>query len=358
VGGAADVTEPGSAGDRKRRITEGRDSSSESHSDSDESYMSDTAGRRFPESGPIADPNTTDVFLSRISEAAKLSTSKKSKFLTIPFQDIPDDIKHQRSQLQDFYTAWKEDKFESSEETEDAATSVKSASLKIPAAINTGLKNCEKLLSASDNITSSFSELSSRFLLLANAYPKYAPRCHKLAECCFGMATIISQSLSASWKLTHGFTLSSMETAIDKIDSDVNNLILAYQKVYFEFHNLYSKFVAHVTNKKVFEGDPQFSLTYKQPPMESQVMAFTSAVNLDVDTAIELSGKVRKLSEGIFDPPELKVLSGQGVSERMKELEISGAQYTLKFVHEFFVSFESDMRDLCRFLSYIKMDYP
>jgi hypothetical protein len=347
------VAEPGSVGDRKRHITEAGGTSP--GSDSDESYGSGMRQRRFPVAGPIVDPQVEDIHLSGTFQEVKRPTSKKSKFPTFPPQDIPDDIKYQRSLLQDFYTAWKNDKFGLSEETEDGGTSATATALKMPTPIDTGLKSCEKLLSASDNITSSFSELTTSFLLFANAYPKHAPTCYKFAGCCFEMATIASQTLSASWKLTHGFTLSSLETAIDKMDSDVNKLILACHKVYLEFHNLYSKFVNHVTTKNAFELDEEFQIGYEQPPMESQVKVFSNVIEDNRDKISEIPSKMRKLAERLADPPQQEQLSGHGVSEQMTELGISDQANTLGDVHGFFLMFAEDMQNLCDNLSSFKV---
>jgi hypothetical protein len=304
--------------------------------------------RKFPEEGPIVDPQFA-AFLARICEGAEGSKQTKVKIQGFPPQDIPDGIQYQRSMLQDFYTKWKKNKFGPSEESEDAAPTA----LKMPTPIKIGLANCDKLLSASDNVTSSFSQVSTGFLLFANAYPKHASTCYKLAEFSFKMATIASRILSASWKLTHGFTLSSTETAIGEIDSILNDLTPTFLKVYLQLDNLYSEYVNCVTTEKAFERDVQFQIGYKPPPMESQVSAFVSVAEENLDRVLEISGGMQRIIERLPDPPE----QGQVPEQRMEVAE-SDRPHTLQNVRESVDTLEEDMRAMCRHLSVFRVSGP
>jgi hypothetical protein len=347
VGEPADVTEPGSAGDHKHPITEGEDSSS--HSDSNETYISRKRIQRFLEEPPIVVPPTR-VSLGKLYEDIERSEPKKIKIEGFPAQDIPDDITCQRRQLQEFYTAWKKHKFGPSEESEDAGTSGTSATatdLKMPTPIETGLRNCEKLPSASDNSTSSFSQLSINFLLFANAYPKHAPTCYEMAEYCFKMATIASRVLSASWKLTHGFTLSSVETAIGEINLILINLTPTFLKVYLQLENLYLEYVKYVMNNETFERDEEFQMGHKQPPMESQISAFMRVAETNLETVLEVLAQMRKFVYRLRDPPK----KGEVSRVQRMEVEEPDQPHTLKHVREYVLTLEEDLRSVCSVLN-------
>jgi hypothetical protein len=344
VGGPADVTEPGSARDHKRTFTEVEDSSS--GSDSDETNLSRM--RSFSERGDSVGPHVS--FLAGMREETEQSKPKKIKIAGFPEQDIPDDIQSQRKMLQDFYTKWQKHKFGPSEESEDADTSTAATSLKLPIPIKTGLRNCDKLVTASDTVTSSFSQLSSKFLLFANAYPKLAPTCYKMAEYCFKMADIASRVLSASWKLNHGVTLSSMETAIGEVDSILTDLTPTFLKVYLQLENLYSEYVNYVTTEKAFERDPQFQEGYEYPPMETQISPFISVSSASVKKVLEIAEAITTIDHKP-DPPEERQDSAQDSSEQRMEVEEPEQPSTLQRVREFVITFEEDMRSMCHHLS-------
>jgi hypothetical protein len=307
----------------------------------------------FPGEVPIVDP-PTHAILDKMFEEIKRSEPKKIKIQGFPLQDIPDDITCQRRLLQDFYTAWKKHKFGPSEESGDAGTSAAATDLKMPTPIKTGLANCEKLIAASDNVTSSFSQLSSGFLLFATAYPKHAPTCYKMAEFCFKMANIASQTLFASWKLTHGVTLSSMETAIGELDSILTDLTPMFLKVYLQFENVYSEYVNYVTTEKAFERDEEFQIEYKQPPMESQLSTFLSVTHPDLKMVMNIAGQMRRIVHRISDPPEQKV-SKDGSSEQKMEVEESDQPHTLEHVREIVSTLEEDVEAMCHHLSCIRV---
>jgi hypothetical protein len=270
----------------------------------------------------------------------RVPKTEENKLTSIRAQDIPDEIKRQRRLLQDFYTAWKKEKLGPSEETEDAGTSF----LKIPTPTEIGLEKCEKLHSTADNLTSVFCQLSNAFLLFSNAYPKHAPTCYKLAEFCFKMATFSSRIISALWKLLHGFTLSSMGTAIKKIEFPLSNMLLTFHVLLLCFLNLYSEYVKYVTNKKSFERDEEFQIGYEQPPMESQISTFTSVVEVDSKKLGDIIVQIRNLVERQTDPPEQEEVSGHGASDVGKSDEPN----TLSNVLLYISLFVEDVGGLCR----------
>jgi hypothetical protein len=335
VGGPADATEPGSSREHKRTFAEVEDSSS--GSDSDGTKLSRSVGPRVS-------------FLAGMREESEQSKRKKMKTGGFPEQDIPDDIQSQRKMLQDFYTMWQKHKFGPSEESGDAATSTPATSLKLPIPIKTGLRNCDKLVSDSDTVTTSFSQLSANFLLFANAYPNLAPTCYKMAEYCFKMADIASRVLSASWKLTHGVTLSSMETAIAEVDSILTDVTATFLKVYLQLENLYSEYVNYVTTEKAFERDPQFQEGYEYPPMETQISPFISMSSANVNKVFEIADAIATI--GLKpDPPEERQDSARDSSEQRMEVEEREQPRTLQHVREFVITFQEDMRSMCHHLS-------
>jgi hypothetical protein len=281
-------------------------------------------------------------------EETESSKPEEIKCASIRAQDIPVDIKRQRMLLQDFYTAWKKHKLGSSEETKHRATSTTHVFLKRRTPTEIGLQNCEKLISSSDNLTSSFSQLSNAFLLFANAYPRHAPKCYKLAEFCFEMAAFSSRALSALWKVTHGFTLSSVETAIDKLDFPITNMLLSFHAVFLSFHHLYSEYVKHVAKMKAFERDEEFQIGYEQPPMESQILAFSSLMEVSEDKLKAIILRTRRLLQRPSDPPKQEEVSEEGGSKQAKEAQESDEPDPVSEVLLHISVFLEDLKALCR----------
>jgi hypothetical protein len=336
VGNPADVTES--------------DSEDE---DSDNSYVSfDTHIRRCRIQARGYEQYLRDELFRDLDKDIRLAeTDAEFRLAVIRVQDIPDDIKRQRRLLQEFYTAWKKQKFGASEEPEDESTSAADIFLKMPSPTEIGLKKCEELPSTTDNLITIFSQLSNAFLLFANAYPKYAPTCYKMAEFCFKMAAFTSRILSALWKLMHGLTLSSMETAIDTIESPLSFLSLSLHTVFLCFHHLYSVYVNHVTKEKTFERDEEFQMGYEQPPMESQISAFISVADVSSEKLGEIITQIPKLLESPTDPPKQEEVSGNGASEEGKIVGVSVQPDTLSDVVLNIEEFKESMGYLCDYIN-------
>jgi hypothetical protein len=136
-----------------------------------------------------------------------------------------------------------------------------------------------------------------------------------MAELSFKMATLASQLLSALWKLNHGFTLSSMETAIQELNSPLTFLLLRYNIACMTFQYLYTIFVKHVTSKKAFERDEEFQIGYEQPPIEAQILKFTKAVDVNSVKLGEVIVQIRKLVERPTDLLKQEEDPGQTIEE-------------------------------------------
>jgi hypothetical protein len=333
VGGPADVKEPGSARDQKYH----QESISYLVRILQEAVLLQPEG----ELNICCDQCAFRPFFPEHPEMG-LPEIQANSLAVIRFRAIPDDIKRQRSLLQDFYTTWKKEKFRSSKETEDEGTSVEGSIRKTPPQTEIGLKNCERITSSSDDLISAFSQLSNAFLLFANAYPKHAPTCYKMAESSFNMAILVSKVLSALWKLNHGFTLSSMETAIEKLETPITHILLAFNNASMCYHHLYTKFVKYVTSKKTFDPDEEFQIGYEQPPIEAQILAFTSAVDVSSVKLGEVIVQIRKLLERPTDLLKQEEVPGQGMKE-----EESKIQNTLHKVRIYIAAFAQNTRYLC-----------
>jgi hypothetical protein len=167
------------------------------------------------------------------------------------------------------------------------------------------------------------------------------------------MATLASRILTASWKLTHGFTL-SMETAIGEINIILTNLTLTFLKVYLQLENIYSEYVNYVTNQKAFERDVEFQIGYEQPPIESQISEFVTMAEVNEDKVLDISGAVQRMVQRLPDPPEEGQDTEHGSSEQEMEVE-SDQPHTLKDVHKYVVTFEKDLLVVLRHLSYFQV---
>jgi hypothetical protein len=366
VGGPADVTEPDS-----------EDGESSSASDSDYSYMSrDTCERKYKLLAArnerkyklLAARNNaqfryTASYRDLRERMRRSETDTESKLGNIRSQDVPECIKHQRHQLQEFYTAWKKYKFGPSEKSEEAGTSASATDLKMHYLTKIGLRKCEELPSTTDFLTTILCQVSNAFLLFANAYPKHAPACYKMAELCFEMATFTSRVLSALWKLIHGFTLSSMESAINEIESRLDFIIMTFYNVFFCFQYLYSLYVNDVTKKKSFERDEEFQIGYEQPPTESQISAFIRVADVDTKKLGEIILQIRKLVEPPIDPKE-KEVSGHGatdpseqekVSGLLMEVEESGQPNTLSDVVLYIEELQEHMGTVCSLINVFRI---
>jgi hypothetical protein len=273
--------------------------------------------RRFPEEGSHLGSRISGIGLAEMLGEIEHSKTKKKKAASVRAQDIPDDVKRQRNLLNDFYTAWKKNKFGPTEEAEDAGTSTAPAA---PSWIERGIENCKELSSVADDTTSQYSQLSTAFLVFANAYPKHAPTCYALAESCFTMATVSSRLLSASWKLTHGFTLSLKKSSFDEIEFPLRKLMLVFQTLFLSYHELYSKLVDHVTVNMTFERDEEFQLGYEQPPTESQISAFVDAFGVAADVLKKISEEMRQLAQPEPDRPKQEAVSVPSGSEQAMEV--------------------------------------
>jgi hypothetical protein len=287
-----------------------------------------------------------DMSREEMGEFTRGPKTDEFKLATIRSQDIPGDVKRQRMMLQDFYTAWKKHKFGPSEESEDEETFI----FKIPTRRVVGLAQCKRFPSSIDHLTSAFSLLSNAFLLFANAYPKHAPTCYKMAESSFKMATLASQVLSPLWKLNHGFTLSSMETAIKKLDFPITRILLVFNNACLSFQYLYTVYVKHVTSKKAFERDEEFQIGYEQPPIEAQILAFTSAVDVSSVKLGEVIVQIRKLLERTTDLLKQEEVPGQ----RMEEGKSDEAN-TLTDVLDHISAITGHMNTMCKHLNNYKI---
>jgi hypothetical protein len=273
------------------------------------------------------------------------------KLAIVRMQDIPDVIKDQRRMLQDFYTAWKKHKFRFRKESEDAGTSKVFNFWKNRTLTEMGLENCEILPSLIDDFTSLYSQLSNAFLLFANAYSKHAPTCYKMAEFCFKMATLASRILTALWKLVHGFTLSSKANAIKKTEFPVTNILLSFYGVFLCFLNLYTEYVKYVTTKKSFEQDEEFQIGYEQRPIETQISAFTSVVDVDSEKLGKIIQEIVKFVERPTDPPKQEEVAAQDASEEGMEVGEYDEHDPLSRVLTYVAVFVDDMRSLCHQLN-------
>jgi hypothetical protein len=339
VGGPADVTETGSMGDRKRPITEGGDSFP----------GCGTKRRRFPDAGRFVAPRVTDRYLDRIFEETERYPSQMIKFASFQPQDIPRDVKHQRSSLQGFNSAWKKDKFGLSEETEDTGTSAASAALKMPTPIDTRL-NCEKLHSASENIVSSCRRLWFSLKVFATEYPKHKRTCAEFTGYFHKLASAAYTIWDASRDLAHHLKLSSVESAVYEIDSRLTELILEFQWEYLQFHNLYSKYMNPVWTRDGREVVEEFPLYSEEDSVEIHISAFINMAAVNVDKLNEISGKIDRHIQSLSEPVQGEVF-GHFVSEQAMEVRKSDRTNIFRDVHEFIITFEKDMLAFCDLLS-------
>jgi hypothetical protein len=161
------------------------------------------------------------------------------------------------------------------------------------------------------------------------------------------MAAFASRILTALWKVTHGFTLSSEESAIKKLEFPLTNILLSFHTIFLLFHDLYCRYVTHVTNKKSFEQDEEFQIGYEQPPMESQIMAFGSVMEIAEDKCYKILPQMKNFAERSWATSQEEAASGQGGSEPAKEVRHSDQPNTVHDVLLYITIFVQDMRALC-----------
>jgi hypothetical protein len=65
--------------------------------------------RSFAETGYKLD-SRPETYAREIHEETRCTETEESTVAIVRTQDIPHGVKHQRSPLQDFYTAWKKEK--------------------------------------------------------------------------------------------------------------------------------------------------------------------------------------------------------------------------------------------------------
>jgi hypothetical protein len=286
------------------------------------------------------------------------STAPPLQHAGIVAQEIPEDIKHQRRLLKDFYATWRKYKFVppagTVDEDEFTITPIKKYVTDI------GLKDCEELCSTADHLASAYSQLASVFLLCANAYPKHAPTCYTLAESCFNMARISSRLLSASWKLNHGFTMSVLINGLDEVRYYLLELMSAINTPIFWYFQLYSDLVESVRTNKSFETGEEFQKGYEHLPAESQVSAFASMLGEAEAMLKEAFGQIRQLGKPEGDRPKQEEVSASSSARdesqmTLQEFEESGIYKKICEVKGLIRSFAGDMKAFCELLKSLKI---